>query len=228
MTRQYKYLLLVLTLLLFFGCKRHRKINVEGTVTDKYTGQLIPDAKVSLYSFISQTGKYDTDSRLYEASTNSDGKYYFKNAFFSRPGFSGNIYMKDASLFYTYPVEEIDIKDAKLIGKANLTRDIEVISYSKLNLSYNINNSYNWYNANSSIKFIGSKSVGIFDNFVGGFNYPKYGKPFILPYLVGYSDGINVIKSELTNPQGQLLMTRFDTLISQGPNTTKDYTITFN
>lgn len=204
-------------------CKRHRKIDIEGTVTDKYSGQPIPNVKVVLLSYIKTISKYESEDRYYETYTNSDGKYSIHKAYFSKPEFSGAIEVANNKDYIGEPGEGIDIKDAKLIGRTKLTRNLSAICLSKLNMILNVSSIYNWSYLDFSLKFIGKTSVGYFDNFAGLSSYPK------LPdMLIGYSDGKNIIKSELRDAQFNIIKTQFDTIISNGCGSSNNYTIIIN
>lgn len=195
---------------------------MEGVVTDSYTGQPVSGVKVALFSSIKTTSKYDSDSRYYETYTDSYGKYNFQNAYFSRPNFIGTVGVSDP-LYSGRPGKEINIKDAKLIGQTKLTRDLTATCLSNLNLTLNVSGSYSWSYINFSMKFIGSASSGYFDDFVG------VGDHQYLPnILVGYSNGKNILKSELKNSVGTLLKTQYDTLISNGCGSANNYTLNIN
>jgi hypothetical protein len=204
-------------------CKRHREIDVEGSVTDRYSGLPIPNAKVALTSYIKKADKFDSEDRSYETSTYSDGSYIFHNAYFSRPEFSGAISVLSDKNYIGDPGEGIDIKDAKLIGHTKLRRNLTAICLSKLNVTVNISPTYSWSFLDFYLKFNGPSLVGNFDNFVGLNSYP------VLPdVLIGYSNGKNIIKSELKNLQGNIIKTQFDTIVSNGCGSSNNYTININ
>lgn len=228
-----KYICFILLISVCFSCKRKRKIAVEGTVTDTYTRQPAKGVNVQLYSFIEQSaggGSYNT----YEAITDNTGHFNFKNAVFSKPENSGGVKISDPKYIDINSGESsqhIGKSDIKFIGKTNLTRNLEVICLSSLNLSLNISSSIDVTSATFYRKFSGSGPVpAMFSEFneVGTWKKTPTPYDYFPNKLIGYSDGINIIKTDYFDALSGTQKTTYDTLVSRGCGSVNSYTINLN
>lgn len=221
------YILLILAIS-NLSCKRKRKINVEGTVTDVYTGNPVQNVKVKLYSQI-ETGVSGGTTNDYEQTTDFAGHFYFKNAVFSKPGNYGWLRIEDEIYQDIDWGGGHDIKgdEIKFIGKTNLTKNKQVICTSTLRLS--LIQSSNIQHAFFYRKFIGTgympQNYSEFNNYG---NWPATQTSGLINELVGYSDGKNIIKTVYYDGITQTSKTQYDTIISQGCGSINNYTITLN
>ena len=217
---------LMILFMLIASCKRHRKVNIGGTVSDQYTNQPIGNVEVRLISEIGD-GKYG-EYKEYSTYTDSEGKYKFDNAYFANPGFSGVVEVHDTNGNYVSTVDgNVEKKEVKLLGKTNLTKNLEARCLSKLNLIVSINSSYNWRTLKVSHKFVGTRPIGLEDFSTAGY-YTSYGSNSLPTNLTGYSDGKTIYKSELSDSFGNILKTHYDTLISLGCGKNNCYTLNLN
>ncbi|MES2514949.1 MAG: hypothetical protein V4580_12430 [Bacteroidota bacterium] len=223
------YIILGISLCML-GCKRKRKVNVEGTVTDVYTGMPASNVDLYLYSQIS-SGSGGGEVKSYQQTTDGSGHFSFKDAFFSKPGNEGWITVKDdeyRDTDWSGGAHAIDGKsDIKFIGKTKLTRNIEVICISKLQLSLNLSPNIQWVIFYR--KFEGSGNVPPnYSEFTRYGNWPQNQSSGLINELIGYSNGKNIIKSEYFDQSTQTSKTQYDTIISNGCGTANNYTITLN
>ncbi|MBI3520113.1 MAG: hypothetical protein HY062_12265 [Bacteroidetes bacterium] len=217
--------------LLITGCKRQRKINVEGIVTDIYTGQPAPNVPIKLYSQI-EVGVSGGTTNKYETTTDAAGHYKINNAVFSKPGNQGWIEIPDSP----YELVDLDVsdktisgKEIKFIGKTNLTKNIAIIGLSDLNLSLNFSPSIQVTGVSFYRKF--SSNIPLPNRYTefsyfGG--WPAYENSHLPNKLIGYTDGKNIIKTEYYYSNTQTTKTKYDTIISLGCGTVNNYTITLN
>lgn len=224
----FTYILLILSLTCI-NCKRKRKVNVEGTVTDIYTGLPAQNVNVKLYSKITDGTSGGTYNK-YEQTTDANGHFDYKNAVFQKPGNKGWLIIEDLT-YKDVDAESqphsINKNDIKFIGKTNLDRNIQVICISTLQLS--LNKSSTIQHAVFYRKFIGSGYVPqnyIEFNHFGTWPETQYNK--FPNELVGYNDGKNIIKTDYFDQSTQTSKTQYDTIISQGCGSVNNYTITLN
>lgn len=223
------YIILILCLFIT-GCKRKRKVNIEGSVTDIYTWQPAPNVKVQLHSQI-EVGVSGGTTNDYETLTNTNGHYQFTNAVFSKPGNHGWVEIVSNSYELVdlhASSQDISGKEIKFIGKTNLVKNINVIGLSNLNISLNFSPSIQVTSAAFYRKFISNITL---PNKYSEFNYfgawPESQSRRMPTKLIGYSDGMNIIKTEYYNSNIKI-GTKYDTIISQGCGSTNNYTITLN
>lgn len=225
------YIILVLCLSIS-SCKRKRNINVEGIVIDVHTGVPAADVDVYLYSQISNS-QGGGELKSYQQSTDENGYFSFKNAVFSNPGNEGWLYVKDEiyrDIDGSSGPHGIKKNDIKFIGKTNLTRNIEVVCMSNLNLNLNFSSSLNVTHATFYRKFISNNSSlpGFYTEFYSYGQWPATQSSGIPDKLIGYSDGKNIFRTEYFDYNTQTTKIRFDTIISQGCGSVNSYTINLN
>lgn len=218
--------------LLSISCKRKRKIDVQGTVTDIYTGLPANNVKIKLYSLI-EDGTSGGSGNEYEELTDYNGHFYFKKIQFSKPADRGWITIVDEiyeDINHSSSGENKEIKESeiKFIGKTNLIKNQFVICTSHLSITLNPAAYLDVQSAIFSRKFIGSNPV---PESYG--NFYEIGKWILHPTswyatpdkLVGYSNGKNIIKTDYYDNNSQTTKTTYDTIISNGCGSTNNYTI---
>ncbi len=228
--KPFLYIVLLLCLT-YLSCKRKRKVNVEGMVTDVYTGRPAANVDVYLYSQITQ-GTSGGEVNDYLQTTDGNGHFSFTNAVFSKPANQGWLTVKDdeyRDIDGSSGAHDIKGDDIKFIGKTNLMRNIQVICTSRLELTFKISPSLDVQYAVFYRKFSGTGYVSAnYAEFHEFGWWPERQLHELPDQLVGYSDGKNIIKTNYFDQTTQILKTQYDTIISQGCGSVNHYTITLN
>lgn len=225
------YIILILSLSVS-SCKRKRKVNVEGNVTDVYTGKPVQNVDVYLYSQITYESSGGGQVNSYQQTTDANGYFSFTKAVFSKPANQGWLNIQDdeyQDIDVTTAAHGIKEDHIKFIGKTTLMRNIQVICISKLRLTLNISSSLDVQHAIFYRKFLGTGNVPEKYAEFYEFGWWPERQPLGLPnQLVGYTDGKNIIKTDYFDQNSQTLKTQYDTIISQGCGSINNYTITLN
>jgi hypothetical protein len=226
-----RQIILVIAILLL-GCQKHRKINVDGTLTDFYTGQRLSDVNITLVSEISSAQGPNANTtvnnqRTYKTVSNSDGNYSFKKAYFSKPLFTGSVGVDD-EMYHCVKFMDIQESDTKTLGRTKLERNLQAISLSNLNLTLQVSNSYNWYAIRTFVMFKGTNSADIYDKLVPLCYFNQNQSLTGTGKIPGYTDGISIIKTDLADAQNNVFFSKLDTVISNGPTTVTTKTIVIN
>jgi hypothetical protein len=206
-----KFHLLIFFTAFLLGCKRPRKIDIEGTLTDKYTGEIIPNINVNLRSWINNKNKQNS-VKNYFVDTDSEGHYSFRHAQFSGPIFSGFVYANDLNYIGDLS-ESIDEHSLGAIGRPKLVRNIQAWCTSKLDLTTNVSGHPTWTKVEFTLKYIGPIAIDGYSDFA--FFGNVYNSPYSLDTwkeIPAYPQDKIVVRSELKDSAGSLLKMQYDTI----------------
>lgn len=218
------YLFIFLCLLLFFSCKRKRKVDIEGTVYDAYTGEKVKNVEILLdCNYTGQKDKFNTgESQMYSTFTDNDGYYSFDNAVFKKPLMEGIITLKGN--YTIIDGDKITKKNIKFVGETKLKRNFHSICSSFLNI--HVTNNFNpslfcrvtKFYQNPNNLFVNNRSESPSYSPTDNYNF----------VIAGYSDCNVIIKTEVYNSFSQIFKTQYDTISSQPCGSKINYTISVN
>ncbi|MCD6017806.1 MAG: hypothetical protein K0S53_927 [Bacteroidetes bacterium] len=212
--------------LICISCKRKRKINVEGLVTDVHTGLALPNIDVVING--ASSANRGGGSTLGIQKTDANGHFIFKNVTISGLAWvvvEDPIYRDINAVSQAHSVTDNDLK---FVGKTSLMRNIQMVCYSELNLTITapISIQQATYTITSSgIDHLPSymkeyKSGGTWSQ-QSQYNGPAY-------VIFGYSDAKNIVKTNYFDQNTQTNKTQYDTIVSQGCGSVNTYTINLN